>query len=74
VLAQADIGKRKQPRKETRYNLTNKEELIRWYGMHMLMESTYGNETTSLRKHHKSIKERFGDNKIGLLKLKIETF
>ena len=60
------IKARKQKRKESRYYPTNKQELIRWYGFHMLMENTYGNESTDIRKHHAQLKERFGNNGIGI--------
>ncbi len=32
------------------------DELIRWYGMWMMIESTYGNNTSDLRSHFKQIK------------------
>ena len=63
-----DMKKRKEPRKETRYIPTTKSELIHWYGFHILMENTYGNEHTNIQKHHTYIKQRFGNNNIGMKK------
>ena len=51
----------KTGKSDSRYRETNKQELIRWYTLHMLIENTYGNEHTNIRKHHTYIKPAFKD-------------
>ena len=36
------------------------EELIRFYGMMIMIESTYGNDTHNIRAHFKQIQEKEG--------------
>ena len=34
--------RKSKKKRESRYKATDKQELVHWYGMHMLIESTYG--------------------------------
>ena len=40
--------------------LVTVDELIRFYGLTMLVENTYANNTHNMRKHFKSIKQQYG--------------
>ena len=47
-------------------------ELLQFYGIHLLMESTYGNDFTNLRAHFAYVKEKFGGVKgLGLDRFEI---
>jgi uncharacterized Fe-S cluster-containing radical SAM superfamily enzyme len=54
------------------HKLATPEEMIRFYGMIMLMENTFGNNTGSIRTHFKMIVQNEGKiPKLGLRRFEI---
>ena len=53
-------GKSSATRDYSRSKLTTREELLRFYGLFLIIGNTYGNSVKDLRKHLQKIKETEG--------------
>jgi len=46
-------------KKDTRHRPTSVSELQRFYGIVLVLENTYSNETHNMREHYKILKKRY---------------